>query len=57
MPEQVRAVRDTLRATPQLTPQQVAAFFRPARHTRVAEILQTLTELGQTRQEEGRYSL
>ena len=53
----VRAVKDSLRATPLQNPAQIAAAFRPASRTRVAEILQTLTALGQTRESSGRYSL
>jgi hypothetical protein len=55
--DQVRAVKDTLCSAPLQTPNQIAARFRPASRTRVAEILKTLTALGQTRQSEGRYSL
>ncbi len=55
--EQVRAVKDALRTVPLQTPPQVAAGFRPAKRTRIEEILQTLTALGQTRSSEGRYSL
>jgi hypothetical protein len=55
--EQVRAIKSALRATPLQTSQQIAAGFRPASRTRVAEILETLTALGQTRQVEDRYLL
>jgi hypothetical protein len=55
--EQVRAIKSALRAVPLQTPQQIAAGFRPASRTRVAEILETLTTLGQTRQVEDRYLL
>ncbi len=55
--EQVRAIKDALRATPFQTPQQIATGFKPASRTRVHEILQTLTALGQTRQVEDRYLL
>jgi hypothetical protein len=55
--EQVRAIKSALRAAPLQTPQQIAAGFRPASRTRVAEILETLTALGQTRQVEDRYLL
>ena len=55
--EQVRAIKDALRATPFQTPQQIATGFKPASRTRVQEILQTLTALGQTRQVEDRYLL
>ena len=57
LPEQVRAVKDALRAEPMQNVQQIAAGFKPASRTRVAEILETLTALGQTRQVEDRYSL
>ncbi len=57
LPEQVRAVKDALRATPLQSAQQVAAAFKPASRTKVAEILQTLTALGQTRCVEERYTL
>jgi hypothetical protein len=55
--EQVRAIKDALRAAPLQTPQQIATGFRPASRTRIAEILETLTALGQTRQVEDRYQL
>lgn len=55
--EQVRAVKDALRATPLQSAQQVAATFKPASRTRVSEILDTLTALGQTRRVEDRYTL
>lgn len=55
--DQFRVIKDALRATPFQTPQQIAAGFKPASRTRVQEILQTLTALGQTRQVEGRYLL
>jgi hypothetical protein len=55
--DQVRAIKDVLRATPMQTPQQIAAYFKPASRTRVQEILETLTALGQTRQVEGSYLL
>jgi hypothetical protein len=57
LPDQVRAVKDALRATPSQSVQQIATFFKPASRTRVAEILETLTALGQTRQVGDRYSL
>jgi hypothetical protein len=57
LPEQVSAVKDSLRAAPMQNVQQIAAGFKPASRTRVAEILDTLTALGQTRQVEDRYSL
>jgi hypothetical protein len=37
--------------------QQIAAGFQPASRARIAEILETLTALGQTRQLDDRYSL
>jgi len=55
--EQVGAIKETLRATPLQTPQEIASCFKPASRTRVAEILETLTALGQTREVEGRYLL
>ena len=55
--EQVRAVKDSLRAAPMQNVQQIAAGFKPASRTRVAEILETLTALGQTRHIDDRYSL
>jgi hypothetical protein len=57
LPDQVRAVKDALRATPMQSVQQIAAGFKPASRARVAEILETLTALGQTRQVDDRYSL
>jgi hypothetical protein len=55
--DQFRVIKDALRATPFQTPQQIASGFKPASRTRVQEILETLTTLGQTRQVEDRYSL
>ncbi|MGI4826877.1 MAG: hypothetical protein ACRYFU_01600 [Janthinobacterium lividum] len=56
--DQVRAIKDSLRAQPLQTPQQIASGFKPASRTRVTEILDTLTALGQTRlASEQRYSL
>src|ERR1035438_5428598 len=55
--DQFRAIKDALRATPFQTPQQIPSGFKPASRTRVQEILQTLTALGQTRQVEDRYLL
>ncbi|MCU1252126.1 MAG: hypothetical protein JWQ49_5155 [Edaphobacter sp.] len=55
--DQVRAIKDALRATPFQTPHQIAAGFKPASRTRVSEILETLTALGQTRQVEDKYLL
>jgi hypothetical protein len=57
LPDQVRAVKDSLRAMPMQNVQQIAAGFKPASRTRVAEILETLTVLGQTRRVEDRYQL
>jgi hypothetical protein len=55
--DQVRAVKDALRAEPMQNVEQIAAGFKPASRARVAEILETLTALGQTRQVNDRYSL
>jgi SAM-dependent methyltransferase len=55
--EQVRAIKDALRGTPMQTPVQIASGFRPASRARVAEILETLTALGQTRLVEDKYLL
>jgi hypothetical protein len=55
--DQVRAIKDALRATPFQTPQQIASSFKPASRTRITEILETLTALGQTRQVEDKYLL
>lgn len=56
--DQVRAIKDSLRAQPLQTPQQIASGFKPASRARVAEILDTLTTLGQTRAASNdRYSL
>lgn len=57
LPDQVRAVKDALRASPLQSVQEIAAGFKPASRTRVAEILDTLTALGQTLQIEDRYRL
>jgi hypothetical protein len=57
IPDQFRAVKEALRASPLQTPQQVAATFRPASRARVTEILATLTALGQARESDGRYTL
>ena len=57
LPEQVRAIKDSLRASPLQNVQQIAAGFKPASRTRIAEILDTLTALGQTRRIEDRYQL
>jgi hypothetical protein len=55
--DQFRVIKDSLRATPFQTAQQIASGFKPASRTRVQEILQTLTALGQTRQVDDRYLL
>ena len=57
IPDQFRVIKDALYAGPLQTPQQIASGFRPAPRTRVAEILATLTALGQARESAGRYSL
>ena len=57
IPDQFRAVKDALRATPFQTPAQIAAAFRPASRVRVTQILETLTALGQTRKIDDRYLL
>ena len=57
LPDQVRAVKDALRAAPMQNVQQIADGFKPASRTRIAEILETLTTLGQTRQVDDRFSL
>jgi len=57
LPEQVRAIKEALRAASAQTPQQIASGFRPASRTRVTEILSTLVALGQARVESERYSL
>jgi len=56
IPDQFRAVKQSLRTGP-ATAQQIASAFRPASRTRVAEILATLTALGQARSDGNRYSL
>jgi hypothetical protein len=55
--DQVRAIKDSLRAMPFQSPQQIASGFKPASRTRVSEILETLTALGQTRKVEDKYLL
>lgn len=57
IPDQFRVVKDAMRSAAPQTPQWIAAGFRPAPRTRVAEILATLTALGQARESTGRYSL
>ena len=56
IPDQFRAVKESLRIRP-ATAQQIASDFRPASRRRIAEILATLTALGQTRLEGEKYSL
>jgi hypothetical protein len=56
IPDQFRAVKESLRIGP-ATAQQIAAGFRPASRTRISDILATLTALGQARVEGDRYSL
>ena len=56
--DQVRAIKDSLRAHPLQTPRQIASGFKASSSTRVAEILDTLTTLGQARLvTEDRYTL
>jgi hypothetical protein len=55
--DQIRAIKAALRAIPFQTPQQIASGFKPASRTRVSEILETLTALGQTRQVNDKYLL
>ncbi len=57
IPDQFRVVREMMRSAIPQSSQQIAASFRPAPRTRVAEILETLTALGQAREFSGRYSL
>ena len=57
IPEQFRVVKEVMRFVNPLSPQQIAANFRPAPRTRIAEILETLTALGQARESAGRYSM
>jgi len=57
IPDQFRVIKEAMRSTSPQTPQQIASAFRPAPRTRVAEILATLTALGQARESAGRYSL
>jgi hypothetical protein len=57
LPDQVRAIKDVMRSSAPLTPQQIASTFRPASRTRVTEILETLTALGQARVDGDRYSI
>lgn len=56
IPDQFRAVKDSLRTGP-VTAQQIASGFRPASRRRISEILATLTALGQARAEGDRYSI
>jgi hypothetical protein len=55
--DQVRVVKDVLRANEMLDSDSIASRFVRARRTRVDEILETLTALGQIRNVEGRYVL
>src|ERR1035437_1758259 len=55
--DQVRVVKDVLRANEMLDSGSIASRFVRARRTRVDEILETLTALGQIRNVEGRYVL
>ena len=55
--DQVRGVKDALRASEMLSSDAIASRFLRARRTRVDEILETLTALGQVREVEGRYTL
>jgi hypothetical protein len=57
IPDQFRVIKDAMRSAAPQTPQQIATGFRPAPRTRVAEILATLTALGQAHESAGRYSL
>ncbi len=55
--DQVRGVKDALRASEMLSSDAIASLFLRARRSRVDEILETLTALGQVREVEGRYTL
>jgi SAM-dependent methyltransferase len=55
IPDQFRAVKEAMRSGAQ-TPQQIASGFRPASRTRIAEILATLTALGQAHHDGDRFS-
>ncbi len=55
--DQVRVVKDALRANEMLDSNAIARGFLRARIARVDEILETLTALGQVRNVEGRYTL
>jgi hypothetical protein len=55
--DQVRVVKDALRANEMLDSNAIARRFVRARRARVDEILETLTALGQVRNVEGRYTL
>ena len=57
LPDQVRAIKEAMRSSLPQTPKQIASAFRPASHTRVAEILATLTALGQARTDGRRFTL
>jgi hypothetical protein len=53
--EQVQLVKDSLRSNQMLGVDEVATRFIRARRTRVQEILETLTALGQIRKVNDRY--
>jgi hypothetical protein len=55
--DQVRVVKDTLKANEMLNSDTIARRFIRARKTRVEEILETLTALGQVREINGKYVL
>jgi hypothetical protein len=55
--DQVRVVKDALRANEMLSSDTIAKRFIRARKTRVEEILKTLTALGQLREIHGKYVL
>ena len=55
--DQVRVVKDVLRANEMLDSGSIASRFVRTRRARVDEILETLTALGQIRSVEGRYVL
>ena len=55
IPDQFRAVKEVMRSVNPLSTQQIAANFRPSPRRRIAEILETLTALGQVRESSGRY--
>ena len=55
--DQVRVVKDALRANLELSSDAIANRFVRARRTRVDKILETLTALGQAREVDGKYLL